>query len=270
MHINYYLYQIRNFNAKNIYKIFNEIERNLRLKSKCFYFDYKLPPEEADHPGDFDSKKISRKKLEEGFDSGKITAFSMSNFASLNHPEIHIMDATSSDFGFGDISYLKIQFPESHANLIAAESIEALINYVNPVYGFQHKTENAVDGEGYMFDTGGDRAYRNESVGFQDGLRQRGATSITKARMLYHVNYLTNHQLDNEVNGVSLREFIHWHIGNNALVALGESVYKLTVDETDLVRLNDVFGRAGFLISWVDADAEKRERDEARRQRRGW
>jgi len=120
-----------------------------------------------------------------------------------------------------------------------------------------------MQGISYTF---GGKLYKNEISGFlipKDN-------PIKSMRMIYELNYLTNLQLEFAPNGITLRDFILETLGKDALTNMGNSTYKMTVAPGDLVKTNDTFGRACFLASWSDGDAWKRERDTARRLRRGW
>jgi len=263
MHINYCLYQQHNIDALAIYHKWREVEKELILHSR--YFSYTFLPQDEDN---IKFKSITRKKLEEGLQSGEVTSFSMQNERMQCSPIIHILSVQDKR-EFGKIASVDFHLPDCCVNTKARQKIlEAFVQYLHPTYGFVQKLEDPLESLYYHYQPVSSAPFGNERENFVDYMKEHDF--IEKPRMLYTVNYLTQAQLDYAEGGIRLRDFIDKTLSEKALQALDNGLYKLCIKEAQLVELNDIFGKAGFLVNWWDKQQYKQQRDEARKQRRGW
>lgn len=220
------------------------------LKSKYFDYLYSLPQGKADHPGDFSSRSISRIKLEKGLATGDISSFNMSNEEDLGSENIYAMYYNSRDHG--GLSTVTLHFPERTFNNKLELVAERFIGILSPSYGFRCCTGDAAKGVSYHLSS---TIFKNERGNFSAYIS--GTEVIRSPRMIYPINYFSENQLSQKAGGLPLRDFIFNSFGNDMLKKVGGSVYRMDVDAQDLPRINDVFGAAGFLISWIEPRKKK-------------
>jgi|GEM_PF-4425972 len=93
-----------------------------------------------------------------------------------------------------------------------------------------------------------------------------------RLRILYPLNYLNQTQLNYSVSGIGLYEFIGQTLGEQALKLFNDELYKLSIEEDKPIELNNIFGKAGFLVSWWNETEhrakQQQERAETRERRR--
>ncbi|MBF5006792.1 hypothetical protein [Diaphorobacter caeni] len=244
MHFNLIIYQYRNDDVLRIYQSLHAMGEGFGVVLNKMDYLFKLPLDKSNHPGDFKSKSISNKKLVEGISLGEIDSFSLANTTDLRDSDGVFFYVNST--GYGGTSNITVHVPISHEELLKQLSVE-LIKNVEPGYGFCLKTDSALKGVAYTLAS---TIYKNERNNFSSYL-QKGCL-ISQPRMIYLQNYFTNNQLNFVSGGVSLRDFVVENFGGGALKPLSDSIFNFDVSDERLVEVNNVFGEAGFLISWVE------------------
>ncbi|MGX4585873.1 hypothetical protein [Paenibacillus chitinolyticus] len=244
MHVNLYIYQNHNKDTLALYNAAISIERALALEFKNFSYYYLLPKEKADHPGDIGVKSVRRKKLEDGIASGEIKSFNMSNSTDLREQNTYAIYV--NDKAHGGTANISLHFPCTYICELQA-MFENIVSLSRATYAFQIETDSALKGISYVITS---TLYRNERINFSSYLLNND--KISKPRMMYPVNYFTETQLGYSHDGVTLRDFINAYFGADALNALGNDIFNLKIDSEKLSEVNNDFGEAGFLISWIE------------------
>ncbi|MFC5406340.1 hypothetical protein [Cohnella soli] len=244
MHVNLYIYQNHNKDVLALYHAAVSIERAFALEFKHFDYYYLLPEEKANHPGDIGVKSVRRKKLEDGIASGEIRSFNMSNSTDLR--EQHTYAIYVNDESHGGTTNISLHFPRKYSYELQA-MFENMVDLSRATYAFQIETDSALKGVSYMFTS---TVYRNEKINFSSYLLNND--KISQPRMMYPVNYFTETQLSHSHDAVTFRDFINAYFGADALKSLGTDIFVLKIDFEKLSEVNNDFGEAGFLISWIE------------------
>jgi len=244
MHVNLYIYQNHNKDSLALYHAVVSFERALALKFKHFDYYYPLPKEKSHHPGDIGVKSIGRKKLEDGIASGEIKSFCMSNATNLR--EQHTCAIYVNDEAHGGTTNISLHFPHKYSCELQA-MFESIVDLSRATYAFQIETDSALKGVSYVIAS---TVYRNEKSNFSSYLLDHEV--ISQPRMMYPVNYFTETQLRHSHEGIMFRDFINDYFGADALNTLGTEIFVLKIDSERLSEVNNDFGEAGFLISWIE------------------
>lgn len=244
MHINLFIYNYISNNALDVFEFIKSVEENYEIKLNKIDFLYKLSKEESDHPGDFGSKKISEKKLIEGIKNGEIDSFSLANTSDLRDPNGYFIYVNSENYG--GTANITLHFPIA-SEIVFGEISDAFVKKVRASYAFQTKSESALKGVGYTLAS---TIYKNERGNFSSYLMRNNR--ITQPRMIYFKNYLTSNQLEFVSNGTSLRDFIASNFQDSPLIKLCEDIFVFKLSSDEIVDANNLFGEAGFLISWLE------------------
>jgi hypothetical protein len=243
--MNLYIYQNANTETMQLFNLLSDIQRKFSLESKVFDYLYLLDPKKADHPGDFKSKSISKKNLELGLRSGEIKSFSISNKADLRDLDTYAIYV--NDKIHGGIYNISMHIPLKIYNDIFYQEIDNFVTNVSPSYAFQVKTDSALMGVSYILSS---TVYKNERGNFSSFLLKN--ENIYLPRMIYPVNYFTDAQMNFESRNIKLKDFIDAEFGKNYLSRLNSSIVKFEINEENLFEINNLFGEAGYLISWME------------------
>lgn len=244
MHLNLFTYQNKNNNSLDIFEFFKHAEDRFGVKLNKIDYLYKLPDEKSDHPGDFDSRKISEKKLIEGIKNGEIDSYNMASTSDLRDLNGYFVYVNSENYG--GTANVTLHVPIAREDIFG-EISDALVQKIRAVYGFQTKSDSALKGVGYTLAS---TIYKNERSNFSSYLMKN--KTIDQPRMIYLKNYLTNSQLEFESNGVSLRNFIASNFQDFPLIKLCEDIFTFEVSPDKITDVNNVLGEAGFLVSWLE------------------
>jgi len=244
MYLNLYIYQNLNSDAQSLYRMLRDIEGCIGIRTTKLSYLYMLSPDKADHPGDFKSRSISAKHLEEGINFGEISSFYMGTSSSLEDETGYF--SYVNDKAYGGTSNISLHIPKDYVGRID-ECLNNLVMNSCATYAFQIETETALQGVKYIL---GSTRYKNEKNNFGTYLIYEDV--IKQPRMIYPVNYFTRNQLEFVSNGISLIDFIKETCGDNSLEKLGSALFMLRIPSEIIISINNQFGRAGFLISWTE------------------
>lgn len=241
--VGFYAYLTRSGDALDYYEILKIIFEKFNTPIKHYWYTYTLPSDKADHPGDFDSKKITRNKLEEGLKSKEIISFSIANsIYPNNNSDCMVSEVTDNAHGGSSISLI---MPDSENY---QEIHDKIAKSCIPEYAFSTKLPTAYYAILYTVNT----AHRkNEKNNFYPG---KSSGDIKKPRMVYEENYLSSLQLIPE-----LLQAIEKLSGANALVKICDDLFKWSVNPQDLDEFNRLLGEQGLLISWHNPVRNKRK-----------
>ena len=233
--LGFYGYHLRAGDALTYYKKFCSIFDALNFPIKYHDFSYTLPTEKANHPGDFSSKKTTKNKLEDGIKSGEIVSFSIANeIYPHNNPDCIVASIKSESHGG---SSLFLIFPDFFDYQKIHDDVAKMCR---PEYGFSEKNLSSSHAILYTSTTPYKKNERNNFFIGKSG-------SIIKPRMVYEENYLSSYQLTPE-----LLHAIEKLSGANALIKIGDDLFKWRVDSQDLDEFNRLLGEQELLISWCN------------------
>lgn len=158
------------------------------------------------------------------------------------------------------LNSISIDYADKHLNISNSELVFELLSMLSSLfdicYGIVFQADGAPSAAGYVDATSYSSLFKNERPGLWQAqmphrLNGERPAYISKLRMIYPYNIITDQHLSQLIDGMSLRAWIESDPLRGQLRKINNSTI-WTVDADQLQEMNDICGRAGILICWEE------------------